>query len=229
MLLVGRPYELSRQVDRLAAVVCGFFPGEEGATALADVLAGRVNPSGRLPVSFPSAGATQPTSYLAPPLGMRSDVSTVDPTPVFPFGHGLSYAPATWVGVTAPTGRYWPSDGTCELAVTLCNDTDIATTEVVQVYLHDPVADVVRPVRRLVAAARVELAPGQAATAVVDLHADLMSYPGRSGRRQVDPGEVELHVGSSSADIRAVVPCTVTGPRREVGFDRVLSPEIRIS
>ena len=69
VLLVGRPYELSRQVDRLAAVVCGFFPGEEGATALADVLSGRVNPSGRLPVSFPAAGANQPGTYLAAALG----------------------------------------------------------------------------------------------------------------------------------------------------------------
>jgi beta-glucosidase len=181
-----------------------------------------------LPVSFPSAGATQPTSYLAPVLGSRSDVSTVDPTPVFPFGHGLSYAPATWVGVTARTGSRWPSDGSCELAVTLRNDTGIATTEVVQVYLHDPVADVVRPVRKLVAAARVPLAPGQTVTAVIGLHADLTSYPGVSGRRQVDPGEVELHVGASSVDIRTVVPCTITGPRREVGFDRVLAPEIRL-
>ncbi len=96
ILLVGRPYELSEQVDRLDAALCGFFPGEEGGSALADILSGRVNPSGHLPVSFPSAGATQPSTYLAPRLGQRNDVSTIDPTPVFPFGHGLSYAPASW-------------------------------------------------------------------------------------------------------------------------------------
>jgi beta-glucosidase len=228
VLLVGRPYELSRQVDRLAAAVCGFFPGEEGATALADVLSGRVNPSGRLPVSFPAAGANQPTSYLAAALGQRSDVSNVDPTPVFPFGHGLSYAPPTWV--SASTGAdEWPTDGSCRITVELHNDSSTATTEVVQVYLHDPVAEVARPVRQLAAAARVPLAASACATVTFDLHADLTSYTGRAGHRQVDAGDVELHVGASSADIRAVLALRMVGPHRRVGFDRVATPDIEIS
>ena len=228
VLLVGRPYELSRQIDRLAAVVCGFFPGEEGAAALADVLSGRVNPSGRLPVSFPAEGASQPATYLAPALGRRSTVSSIDPTPVFPFGHGLSYAPATWLGVTRRSPEQWPTDGTGQLSVTLRNETAMATTEVIQVYLHDPVAEVARPLQQLIAAARVELAPGQSRTAVIDLHADLTCYTGRSGRRQVDPGEVELRIGASSADIRATLRFALTGPRREVGFDRVREPVVTL-
>jgi beta-glucosidase len=228
VLLVGRPYELSRQVDRLAAVICGFFPGEEGAAAVADVLSGRVNPSGRLPVSFPAEGANQAAPHLAPLLGQRGTVSSIDPTPVFPFGHGLSYAPATWLGITRRSTELWPTDGTCQVAVTLRNDAAIAATEVVQVYLHDPVAEVARPVQQLIAATRVELAPGESRTAVIDLHADLTSYTGRSGRRQVDPGEVELRIGASSADTRAVVRCTLTGPRREVGFDRVLHAKVTL-
>jgi beta-glucosidase len=228
VLLVGRPYELSRQVERLAAVVCGFFPGEEGATALADVLSGRVNPSGRLPVSFPAAGVNQPSTYLTAALGQSSEVSTVDQTAVFPFGHGLSYAPATWVDVAMRSGQQWPTDGCAELAVTLRNDTEVPTTEVVQVYLHDPVAEVARPVRQLIAAARVPLAPGETSTVLFDLHADLTSYTGRSGSRMVDRGDVELHVGASSADIRETLRCTLTGPRREVGFDRVIAPGISL-
>jgi beta-xylosidase len=228
VLLAGRPYELSRQEARLAAVVCGFFPGEEGAAALADVLSGRVNPSGRLPVSFPAGGANQPASYLAPRLGERGTVSSIDPTPVFPFGHGLSYAPATWIDITKRSPELWPTDGTCQLAVTLRNEAAIPTTEVIQVYLHDPVAEVARPVARLIAAARVELPPGEHRTVVIDLHADLTCYTGRSGRRQVDPGEVELRIGASSADIRAAFRCMLTGPRREVGFDRVLEPVITL-
>jgi beta-xylosidase len=226
VLLVGRPYEISRQSDRLAAIVCGFFPGEEGGPALADILSGRVNPSGRLPVSFPGESTNQPSTYLAAPLGHRSEVSTVDPTPVFPFGHGLSYAPVTWLDVQHSPSP-WPTDGTCELVVSLRNESTIPACEVVQVYLHDPVAEVARPVQQLIAARRVELEPGSTVTLTIGLHADLTSYTGRSGHRQVDPGEVELRVGASSADIRETIRLTLEGPRREVGFDRVMVPEFR--
>ncbi len=229
VLLVGRPYELSDQVDRLAAALCGFFPGEEGGTALADILSGRVNPSGHLPISFPSAGATQPSTYLASQLGQRSDVSSIDPTAVFPFGHGLSYAPASWVDVALAATAQWPTDGCCQLAVTLRNDSSIRTTEVIQVYLHDPVAEVARPSQQLIAATRVDLAPGQARTAQITLHADLTSYTARSGRRQVDPGAIELRVGASSADIRATLRCTLTGPPRHPGPGRILEPQITLT
>jgi len=228
VLLVGRPYELTDYAGRLAAALCGFFPGEEGGAALADVLSGRANPSGRLPVSFPAAGATQPSTYLAAPLGQRSEVSTIDPTPVYPFGHGLSYTPARWLDVSLRSGPEWPTDGRCQLSVTLHNEADRAASEVVQVYLHDPVADVARPVQYLVAAARVDLAPGETRVAHIGLHADLTSYTGRAGRRQVDPGEVELRVGASSTDIRGTLRAVLTGARREAGPGRELHPEIRL-
>jgi len=228
VLLVGRPYELSRQVDRLAAIVCAFYPGEEGGPALADVLSGRVNPSGRLPVHFPAAGATQPWTYLQPLAGERGGATTIDPTPLFPFGHGLSYAPATWVEVAAPSGPQWPTDGSATVAVTLRNDAGTPSAEVVQVYLHDPVAEVVRPVQRLVAFARVELPPGATRTVEIEVPADLACYSGRSGARRVDPGDVELRVGASSADIRGVLALTMTGPAREVGVDRALQARVSV-
>ena len=227
VLLVGRPYEVFRQHERLAAVVVGFFPGQEGGPALAGVLLGSVNPSGHLPVSFPGPGSSQPATYLAAPLGGRTEVSNVDPTPLYAFGHGLSYAPLTWTSIRSTTGPGWATDGTTSLEVSLRNDTGRASTEVVQVYLHDPVSEVVRPVQRLVAAARVSLEPGAAATVVVTLHADLTSYTGLAGRI-VDAGEVELRIGASSTDVRAVVPLTMTGPRREVGAGRVLEPDVQV-
>ncbi|OXM69123.1 beta-glucosidase family protein [Amycolatopsis vastitatis] len=227
ILLSGRPYELSRQLPRLAAVVSGFYPGEEGAPALAEVLSGQIDPAGRLPVSFPAAGASQPSTYLAAPLGQRSEVSTVDPTPLFPFGHGLSYAPATWLDVSA-TGSLWPTDGVCRVRVTLRNDHQRETSEVVQVYLHDPVAEVARPERQLIAARRVSLAPGETSVLEIGLHADLTSYTGRAGQRLVEPGDVELRVGTSSEQIVTTLHCTLTGPRRAVGFDRVLTPEFSL-
>lgn len=226
VLLVGRPYDLSRQADRLAGLVAGFFPGEEGARALADVLSGRVNPSGRLPVSFPGAGSTQPSTYLAAPLGQRSEVSVVDPTALYPFGHGLSYANATWGEVSAVTGEQWDTESTCEIAVELSNDADRTVSEVVQVYLHDPVSSVVRPVQQLVAAARVDLEPGQRTRVRFGLSADLTSFTGRDLVRIVEPGAVELRVGASSTDIRAVLGFEMVGSTRQLGAERVLQPTV---
>jgi beta-xylosidase len=225
VLLVGRPYDLSRQVDRLAALLCSFFPGEEGGQAIADVLSGRVNPSGRLPVSFPAAGATHPSTYLAAKLGQRTDVSVVDPTPLFAFGHGLSYAAASWGDVAASSAE-WATDGAVELVVELANETDREVSEVVQVYLHDPVASVVRPVQQLIGAARVDLGVGERARVRFTLPADLTSFTGRDLVRIVEPGAVELRVGASSADVRATVPLRLVGPTRQVGVERVLAPDV---
>ena len=191
VLLVGRPYELSRHADRLAAVVCGFFPGEEGATALADVLTGRVNPSGRLPVSFPGAGANQPATYLAAPLGLHSQVSNVDPTPLFPFGHGLSYDPAPGPA-SGPARRRSGRPTAAAVRGDHPQPSRIPSAEVVQVYLHDPQAEVARPQQQLIAAAKVDLPPGGSRAVRFSLHADLTCYTGAAGHRQVDPGQVEL-------------------------------------
>jgi beta-xylosidase len=160
-------------------------------------------------------------------LGQRNEVSVVDPTPLFPFGHGLSYAAATWGEVSA-SGPRWDTDGTCELVVALVNDAERDVSEVVQVYLHDPSSSVVRPVQQLVGAARVDLAPGERVRVRFGLHADLTSFTGRDLVRIVEPGDVELRVGASSADVRAVLSLELTGSTRQVGAGRVLEPSIVI-
>lgn len=228
VLLVGRPYDLSRFADRLASVVCGFFLGEEGATAVGEVLSGATNPSGRLPVSFPSAGSAQPSTYLGSPLAHRTDVSTLDPTPLFPFGHGLGYADATWDDVRLVSGPAWPTDGEAHLQVDLANTADREVSEVVQVYLHDRAASVVRPVQRLVAAVRVDLAAGERRRVDLRLHADLTSFTGRDHARIVEPGAVELRVGRSSADHEAVLELELVGSERCAGPDRVLEPVVEV-
>ncbi|MET9408763.1 glycoside hydrolase family 3 N-terminal domain-containing protein [Streptomyces sp. NPDC002935] len=229
VLLSGRPYALGRWADRCAAVVQTFFAGQEGAPAVAGVLSGRVNPSGRLPVSVPRDPAGQPWTYLAPPLGRRGEASTLDPTPLYPFGHGTSYTSYAWLPPVADD-RVFATDGETTLRLTVRNTGERAGTEVVQLYLHDPVGKVARPVARLVGFARVPLEAGASAEVHFTVPADLAAYTGPDGQRIVEPGELELRLGVSSADddVRYAVPVTLTGPERAVGPGRRMRCEVRV-
>lgn len=228
VLLTGRPYALGRWHGRLGAVVQAFFPGEEGGPAVAGVLSGRVNPSGRLPVSVPRMPGGQPWTYLQPPLGLAGEVSSLDPTPLYAFGHGRSYTEFVWEDFAAP-GAEIPTDGSCEVAVTVRNAGDRAGAEVVQLYLHDPVASVTRPDVRLVGYRRLELAAGESARVAFRFHADLSAFTDREGRRIVEPGALELRLGASSADVREVGRVRLTGDVREVGVERRLHCEVEVS
>ncbi|MDB1088257.1 glycoside hydrolase family 3 N-terminal domain-containing protein [Streptomyces sp. ACA25] len=227
VLLSGRPYALGRWDGKLAAVVQAFFPGQEGGPAVAGVLSGRVNPSGRLPVGVPRHPGGQPWSYLAPPLGRHNDASSLDPAPMFPFGHGLSYTTFRWDDAEAGTTTV-PTDGETTASVTVRNTGDRAGTEIVQLYLHDPVARIVRPVNRLIGYARVALEPGESARVSFDVHADLASYTLRAGERIVEPGALELRFGASSEDMRHTVPLVLTGSERPAGHDRRMVCPVRV-
>ena len=212
VLLTGRPYALGDAPTRAAAIVQGFFPGEEGSPALAGVLSGRVNPSGRLPVSVPASPGTQPSTYLAARLAGRSDTSSVDPTPAFAFGHGLGYSAFDWTDAAGPDEVVLGDP--IDVAVTVRNTSGRAGAEVVQLYLADPVASVVRPVERLVGYAKVDLEPGAAARVGFRLPADLASFIGLDGHRILEPGDLDLHLAASSTDSRAVLRVRVVGPAR---------------
>lgn len=219
VLLAGRPYALGRAVQEAAALVQSFFPGVEGTGALAGVLSGRTNPSGRLPVSVPRGPGAQPTSYLGAPLAQASDVSNIDPTAAFGFGHGLSYTSFAWSDLLVDE-KETGTDGEFRLEFTVRNTGQRQGAEVVQLYLHDPVAPVVQPVQRLVGYTRVPLAPGEARRVRVTVPADLASFTGRDGRRVVEAGDLELRLSASSADARLTASVTLTGPDRQVDHTR---------
>ncbi|CAL9487941.1 Beta-xylosidase [Streptomyces sp. enrichment culture] len=229
VLLTGRPYALGRWHGRLGAVVQAFFPGEEGGPAVAGLLSGRVNPSGRLPVSVPQLPGGQPWTYLQPPLGLAGEVSNLDPTPLYAFGHGRSYTAFAWEDCSATEPAELGTDGSHDVSVTVRNTGGRAGAEVVQLYLHDPVASVTRPDVRLIGYQRVELAPGEAARVTFRFHADLSSFTDRSGRRVVEPGALELRLAASSTDVRHTAHLTLTGPVRETGADRRLRCETEVS
>ncbi|WP_329467171.1 beta-glucosidase family protein [Streptomyces sp. NBC_01431] len=227
VVLSGRPYALGRWAARAAAVVQAFFPGQEGGPAVAGVLSGRVEPSGRLPISVPRSPGGQPAPYLAPPLARHGFPSTVDPTPLYPFGHGLSYTAFSW-GQPHCDAPEFTTDGEASIRLTVRNTGDRPGTEVVQLYLHDPVGTVARPEVRLVGYARVPLDAGASAEVRATFPADLAAYTGADGRRVVEPGALELRVAASSAHVHHTVPLTLTGPVREVGHARRMRCEVRV-
>ncbi|MET0989096.1 MAG: glycoside hydrolase family 3 C-terminal domain-containing protein, partial [Glaciihabitans sp.] len=218
-LMSGRPYALGRGVTESAAIVQTFFPGEEGAPAIAGVLSGRVSPSGRLPVSVPAHPGAQPSTYLAAPLARRTDVSNIDPTAAFPFGHGLSYTTFALADLRAERETL-STDGDVGISFSVSNTGTRAGTEIVQLYLHDPVASVVRPVQRLIGYCRVSLKPGERAEFSARVPADITSFTSKTGARIVEPGEIVLGLGTSSRDIPLSATVMVTGETRQVGPDR---------
>ncbi|MFE6308873.1 beta-glucosidase [Nocardiopsis sp. NPDC057823] len=234
VLVTGRPYALGAVADASAAVVQAFMPGEEGASAIAGVLSGRIGPGGRLPLSVPRSPGGQPATYLGAPLARRSEVSSVDPTPRHPFGHGLTYTSFSWedprVGGRPFDGApvSVPTDGEVTVGCTVRNTGHLPGTEVVQVYLHDPVARVALPVRRLVGYARIDLEPGEARAVDFTVHADQSSYTGPDGVRAVDPGRLELSLAASSEDLRHTFPVDLAGPARTVDHTRRLTCAVRL-
>lgn len=221
LLMTGRPYAVGDLVAEAAATVQCFFAGQQGGRAIAEILSGAVSPSGRLPVSIPSDHAGQPGTYLSVPLGRRTEVSNVDPTALFPFGHGLGYDRFEWSAVTGPgPHERWSTDGAVELELDVHNPGIRAGADVIQLYLHDPVAQVTRPVVRLIGYARVELAPRASARVRFRVPADATSFVGRDGRRIVEPGALELRVARSSDEAHEAIRLTLTGPERVVDHRR---------
>jgi beta-xylosidase len=209
VLLTGRPYALGWAIDRCAAIVQSFFPGEEGGSALARVLTGAVNPSGRLPVSLPRGAGSAPYSYLHPMLGGDSDVTSVSSVPVREFGHGLSYTSFRYADLEVSDAT--PSDGFLDVAVTVENTGFRSGSEVVQVYVRDVVGSTTRPVSQLVAYTRVELVAGASSRVAFRIPTARFAAADRQLQRVVEPGEVEVWIGTSA--VRTVEGSTrVTGP-----------------
>ena len=222
LLITGRPYAVGEFVDRTAAVVQAFMPGEESGSALAGVLSGRVNPSGKLPVGLPALRGGQPGTYLGPPLAVGDDgVSNLDPRPAYAFGHGLSYTTFE-LSELELSAESISADGTVRVSVSVRNTGDRAGAEVVQLYLSDPVAQVVRPVRWLCGFAKVDLEPGGSARVTFDVHADRTSFIGVDGTRIVEPGDFDVAVGTSSESLPLTARFRIDGAMRAVGEGRVL-------
>ncbi len=229
VVLSGRPYELGWAVTGPKApdaLLQAFFPGEEGGRAIAEVLSGRIAPSGHLPVSLPRSAGAQPYSYLHPKLGGASEITSADSTPVLPFGHGLTYTSFERsdliVDDEAATG------GTFSASVRVRNTGERAGTDLVQLYAHDVYASVTRPVAQLVGYARVDLAPGDEALVEFLVPTTRLAFTNQKFVRVVEAGEIELWVGPSCDERDTSASITLTGADHEVTPADARLVEVRV-
>ena len=208
VLTCGRPLLLDWFDKNVNAILCAWFAGTEAGHALADLLAGDANPSGKLSVTFPRNMGQIPLYYnhmnTGRPWNGVSDEKFVSRyldgpnTPLYPFGHGLSYSTFR-IRSAALTSGEMPSDGSIAAKVTVRNDSDVAGTAVLQMYLHDVSARIARPVKELKGFVRVSLAPGEEKEVSLPITPDLLRF--HDGRQWLlEPGRFEVMLGFSSAD-----------------------------
>ncbi len=228
VVVSGRPYALGDVQGRAAGLVQAFMPGEEGGAAIAGVLSGRVQPTGKLPVQIPRHPGGQPGTYLQPPLGKDSaGISSLDPTPLYPFGFGRSYTSFRLDELIISDAEV-PTDGQFAVSCRVRNTGPRDGEEVVQLYLHDVVAQVTRPVRQLTGFTRVWLRSGASAVVEFTVHADRTAFTGRDLTRVVEPGDIDVLVGTSSADDSCRGTVRLTGPARAAGPGRRLVTPVEV-
>lgn len=222
VVVAGGPFDLTVVEQYTSAIVWTWFNGSEGGNALADVLTGTVNPSGKLPYTIPGKLEDSPPHTLNAFPGdsihteYKEDIlvgyrwfDTKNIEPMYCFGHGLSYTQFSFENIKINKTRYNKGE-TVHISVILENTGERPGAEVVQVYVHDLDPLVPKPLKELKAFKKVFLEPGQKTTAAIDIAInDLAYYDEINGRWVVEPGEYALLIGSSSRDIRGKVTLTV--------------------
>ena len=220
VLLSGNAVEMP-WVSQVPAIVQGWYLGSMGGKSLADILSGAVNPSGKLPFSFPArlkdcgAHAFDELSYPGDSIKQeyKEDIlvgyrwhDTKKIPALFPFGHGLSYTTFTY-GKPVASAKVMAADGTLTLTVAVKNTGSVAGKEIVQLYVGDDKCSVLRPVKELKHFAKVALAPGEEKNVTFTLTPDdLKFYDEASAAWKYEPGKFKAYVCASSADVRGVVP-----------------------
>jgi beta-glucosidase len=206
VLFNGRPLTLANVAAKSPAILEAWFPGVQAGNAVADVLFGKVNPGGKLPVSFPLNLGQVPIYYNHEPTGRPCDatskynsryrdLNTCDP--LYSFGYGLSYTTFDISNLQLSSATMSPS-GSIKATVDVKNTGTRDGDEVVQLYIHDPVASISQPVRRLQGFERVTLAAGQTKTVSFTLNRNDVGFYNNSGKFVVESGQIDVYVGDSS-------------------------------
>ena len=209
VLINGRPPAIPELAERAPAILECWYLGQEGGTAVAEVLFGDVTPGGKIPVSFPRTVGELPLFYNRKPTAMRGYLFA-STRPLFPFGHGLSYTTFSYSAPTISPARIPPA-GRATASVEVTNTGKRAGDEVVQFYIRAEVSRATRPVMELKGFRRITLAPGERRTVTFEVGPEQLSYHGLDLKRIVEPGRFRLMVGGSSAEVKSV-GLDVVGP-----------------
>jgi beta-glucosidase len=188
-------------IDRVGAVLDVWYPGEAGGEAVADVLFGDYNPSGRLPITFPISEGQLPLTYNHKPTGRGDDYLDGTGQPAFPFGFGLSYTTFEYSGMSIEPAAIAPA-GSATVRCTVRNSGTVAGDEVVELYLHHDVSSVAQPLIALKGFQRVHLAPGESKELLFVLSSAELSLFDAKLRSVVETGTFRVLIGRSSKDIR---------------------------
>jgi len=208
VLMSGRPLTVSWLAEHVPAMLLAWQPGTQGGNAVADLLWGDFNPSAKLPVSFPRSVGQVPVYYShditgRPPTDQKFTSKYLDSpnTPLFPFGYGLSYTTFEYGDVVLSADTIGRS-GSLEVSAAVKNTGNVAGAEVVQLYIRDPVASVVRPVKELEGFTKVRLEPGQQQTVRFTLGPKELGFYNQNMQWVVEPGLFQVWIGWSSDEGR---------------------------
>ena len=230
VLVNGRPLAIPWISENIPAVIEAWLPGEEGGAAIADVLFGDVNPGGKVPMTFPRAAGQIPIFYSHKPSGGRShwhgDYVSLPTAPLFPFGHGLSYTQFEYTDLKIDPLQV--KTGQVTISVSVKNVGARAGDEVVQLYIRDEVASVPRPVKELKGFKRIHFQAGEARTLVFELPIDLLALYDEAMQLVVEPGTIQVMIGSSSEDIRLCGSFEIMGDNRRSIPRRVFGCAVQV-
>lgn len=215
VLFNGRPLELTAIEPQFEAIIEAWFPGTKGAKSLHDILFGKINPSGRLTMSFPRNVGQIPVYYNHFNTGRPIDYDELENkyvskyldvanTPLYPFGYGLSYATCSY-GTLSSTKETYRMSEKIEISLDVTNEGNRATKETVQLYVRDTVGQVVRPVKELRAYHKVDLAPNETKEISFSLDSNELAYVHSDLSKTTDAGEFEIMVGPNSEEVQTIL------------------------
>jgi beta-glucosidase len=214
VLVDGRPAAIPVLAECIPALLEAWLPGQEGGPAIADVLIGRINPGGKLPITTPRSPNQLPMFYGRKPSGGRSynfeDYVDYSAKPLYPFGHGLSYTHFEYGDLKISPEQVQPSEEVT-IQCTIKNVGEVVGDEVVQLYIHDSVSSITRPVKELKGFRRITLQPDESCNVYFTIPVAQLGFYDLKMRYVVEAGTIEVMVGSSSDDIRLVGKFVISG------------------